>query len=196
MPGQQVVQPHSAAHGTARDSDLVVPCERQQEKPRMFEGNAGGHMQLEVRLVGLAEQDARLQRSDAIPRLEPGFRTTQESVYDVETRQLRRLKIELAVPEEKGGLARRLAAMPGDEPRVMIHHIAAIQLANPIVGEARPLANGEGAGFVANQAQGEIEALAVPRITVIGHSHGRLPWCNSPGIGLKKNLTEITRCYI
>src|SRR5260370_1798172 len=125
--GQQIVQSHSAAHVAARNTDLVAARQREQEKPRMFEGNAGGHMQLEVRLVGLTEQDARLQRSDAIPRLEPGFRTTQESVYDVETRQLRGLKVEFAIPEEKGRLARRLAAMPGEEPCINIHHVAADQ---------------------------------------------------------------------
>src|ERR1700686_5781970 len=94
----------------------------------MFEGDARGRVQLEICLIGLTEQSARLQRSDAISRFEPGSRAAQESVHDVQTRQLRRLKIELAIPEEKGGLARRLAAMPGDEPCIMIHHIAAIQL--------------------------------------------------------------------
>jgi hypothetical protein len=73
----------------------------------------------------------------------------------------------------------------------MIHHVAAVQLANPIVAEARPLANGERAGFVANQAQRQIQALPVPGVTVIGHSHGRLLWCNSLRFGSKKNLTEI-----
>src|SRR5258708_12858318 len=81
--------------------------------------------------------------------------------------------------------------MPGDEPCIVIHHVAAIQLANSIVAQTRALTNGERAGFVANQAQREIQALAVPPVAVIGHSHGRLPWCNSPGFGLKKNLTEI-----
>src|SRR5258708_12989987 len=96
----------------------------------MFEGNARGRMQLEIRLVGLTEQGARLQRSHAIPRLEPGIRAAQESVHDVEARELRGLKIELAVPEEKGGLARRLSAMPGDPPYIIIHHVSAAPLTN------------------------------------------------------------------
>jgi hypothetical protein len=64
--------------------------------------------------------------------------------------------------------------MPGDAPCIVIHHVTAIQLADSIVAQARPLTNGEGAGFVANQTQRKIQALAVPGITVVGHSHGRL----------------------
>jgi hypothetical protein len=89
---------------------------------------------------------------------------------------LRRLKIELGAPEEKSGLTRRFAAMPEYAPFAVIHHVAAVQLANAIVAQARPLANRERACFVANQAQREIQALTVPRITVIGHSHGGHPF--------------------
>jgi hypothetical protein len=68
----------------------------------------------------------------------------------------------------------------------MIHHVAAIQLANSIVAQARPLTNGERAGFVANQAQREIQALAVPGVTVIRHSHGRLLGAIRPVLGQKE----------
>jgi hypothetical protein len=77
------------------------------------------------------------------------------------------MKIEFGVPEEESCLTRRFAAMPAHALHIEIHHVAAVQLANPIVTQACPLANGEGAGFVANQAQRKIQALPVPRITVI-----------------------------
>jgi hypothetical protein len=84
------------------------------------------------------------------------------------------LKVEFGVPEEKSGLTRRLAAMPGDTPPIMIHYVAAIELSNSIVAQARPLTYGERAGFMANQTQRKIQTLAVPRVAVIRHSHGRL----------------------
>jgi hypothetical protein len=46
-------------------------------------------------------------------------------------------------------------------------------LADPIVAQARPLTNRERTSFVANQSQRQIQALAVPRVTVVRHSHGR-----------------------
>ena len=82
-------------------------------------------------------------------------------------------------------------SVPEHMARILIHHVAAVQLANAVVAQTRPLANGEGAGFVADQPQRQIQSLAVPCIAVIGHSHGRLLWCNYCGFGLKKNLTEI-----
>src|ERR1700678_2809027 len=148
-------------------------------------------MKFEICLIGLAEQGARLQRSDVEVRLEPGVSAAEKSVHDVQARQLRRMKIEFGVPEEERRLTRRFAAMPEHALRIEIHHVAAVQLANAIVAQARPLTNGEGAGFVANQAQRKIQALPVLRITVIGHSHGRLPCGNSRGLGVKNNLTEI-----
>ena len=67
---QQVVQPHSAASGAARHAEFIAPRERQQQEPRMFEGDARRRVQLQIGLVRLAEQSARLQRADPIARLE------------------------------------------------------------------------------------------------------------------------------
>ena len=187
MLGQEIAQPHAAAHAAACDADFIVPGEREQEEPCMLEGNARGRVQFQVCLVCLAEQSPRLQRSDAIVRFEAAIRAAQEPVDDVQACQLRGLKVELGVAEEEGGLARRLAAMPEDALRIVVEHVAAVQLANSIVAQAGPLTNGESARLVANQAQRKIQALAVPRITVIGHSHGRLLLgCNSRDFGSKR----------
>jgi hypothetical protein len=102
------------------------------------------------------------------------------------------LKIHSGIPEEKAAWRGDLPRCRSTLPYILIQHVAAVQLANAVVAQAGPLANGEGAGFVADQSQRQIQSLAVPCIAVIGHSHGRLPpWCNSRGFGLKKNLTEI-----
>jgi hypothetical protein len=58
--------------------------------------------------------------------------------------------------------------------RVGAHDVAAIELADAIVAEAGPLADGERARFVTDQAQRQIEALAVAGVTVVRDSHGRL----------------------
>src|SRR5271165_1843480 len=156
----------------------------------MFEGNARGRMQIQVGLEGLAQQGARLQRADAIARLESRMRAAQQSIHEVQTRQLRRLEIELGIPKEKSRLARRLTAMSEHGRGIVIQHVTAVQLADSIIAQARPLTDGMGARFVANQTQREIQALAVPRVAVIGHSHGGLPW-QFVWFGVKKNLTEI-----
>ncbi|HEY6271339.1 MAG TPA: hypothetical protein VIX19_05020 [Terriglobales bacterium] len=87
---------------------------------------------------------------------------------------MRRLKIELGVAEEKRGLTRRLASMPEHALRIVVEHVAAVQLADAIIAQARPLADGERARFVANQTQRKIQALPVPRVAIIRHSHVRL----------------------
>jgi hypothetical protein len=82
--------------------------------------------------------------------------------------------------------------MPEYPPGVIIHDIAAVQLANSVVAEARPLANGKSTGFVVYQTQRKIQTLAVSGVTVIGHSHGRLlPLVQFARFPLKNNLTEI-----
>ena len=108
----EIAQPHAAAHAAAGYADFVVPRQREQQEPRMLEGNARRGMQLEVRLVGLgtAVRPTPANRRDSATRAADPRR--QQSVHDVQARQLRGLKIELGVPEEKGRLARRLAAMP------------------------------------------------------------------------------------
>ena len=58
---------------------------------------------------------------------------------------------------------------------VAVMHVAAVQLADPIVAQARPLANREGARLVADQPQRQIETLPVPGITVVGYSHVAAP---------------------
>ena len=50
--------------------------------------------------------------------------------------------------------------------------IAAVQLADPIVGEARPDADGPGACLVADEADGEIETQTVPAVAIVGYAHG------------------------
>ena len=59
------------------------------------------------------------------------------------------------------------AVASGDGACAVIHHIAAVELANAIVAQAGPLANSEGARLVAYQSQRKIQALAIPRIAVI-----------------------------
>jgi hypothetical protein len=41
---QQIVQSHSAAPGAARNADFFAPRQREQEEPRMLEGDAHGRM--------------------------------------------------------------------------------------------------------------------------------------------------------
>jgi hypothetical protein len=156
----------------------------------MFKGNARRRVQFQIRLVGLTKQGARFERSDAIVRLQTAVRAAQQAVHDIQAGELRRLKIELGIPKEKAGLARRLTAMSEHVPRIVAQHVAAIQLADSIVAQARPLTNCERSGFVANQPQRQIQTLPVSRITVVRHSHG-LPLCDLRGFGIKKNLTEI-----
>ncbi len=63
--------------------------------------------------------------------------------------------------------------MPRDPPGGLIHDVASVQLADSIIAESGPLADGEGARLVVYQPQCEIQALAVPRVSVVGYSHGR-----------------------
>jgi hypothetical protein len=89
------------------------------------------------------------------------------------------LEIQFGILEEESSLPRRLPAVSGDPPGGLIHDVTAVQLADPIIAESGPLPNGKGARLMVYQSQREIQALAVPRISVIGHSHGRLlPLCN------------------
>src|ERR1700693_5620294 len=81
--------------------------------------------------------------------------------------------------------------MSEDALGIVIHHVAAVQLVNSIVAQARPLTNGERARFVANQAQRKIQALAVPGVAVIRYSHGWLPLMQFGGFRIKNKLTEI-----
>jgi hypothetical protein len=74
---------------------------------------------------------------------------------------------------------------------ILIQAIASIELADSVVAQARPLTDRERASFVANQPQCKIQPLSVPRITVVGYSHGRPLFCDLRGFGIKKNLTEI-----
>jgi hypothetical protein len=74
--------------------------------------------------------------------------------------------------------------------RRILQNITAVQLAYSIVAQARPLADGKGAGFVADQPQRKIEFLPVSRIAIVGHSHGRPP-LQFTRFWVKKNLTEI-----
>jgi hypothetical protein len=57
----------------------------------------------------------------------------------------------------------------------VIHDVAAVQFADSIVAEARPLANGESTRFVVDQTQRQIQTLAVSGVTVVGHSHDGTP---------------------
>src|SRR5450631_939739 len=171
---QQIAQPHAAAIGAARDSQLIAPRQREQQEPSVLERDARGGVQFEVSLVNLAQQGARFERADSIARLEPHEGAPQQPVHHEQARELRRLKIQFGSSEEKGRLARGFAAMPLHRLRVVAHHVAAVELAYPIVAQAGPLADRMGARFVADQAQRQVQALPVAGITVVGHSHGRL----------------------
>jgi hypothetical protein len=52
-------------------------------------------------------------------------------------------------------------------PGIVIHDIAAVQLADSIIAESRPLANGQGARFVVYEPQRKIQTLAVPCIAIV-----------------------------
>ena len=80
-PRQEILQPHAAARRASGRADLVAPGERQQQEPGVLEGYARGRMQLDVGLVGLAEQRTRIERAEPIPRLEAQGGCAQQSVH-------------------------------------------------------------------------------------------------------------------
>ena len=66
-------------------------------------------------------------------------------------------------------------------------HVGAVELADPVVGEAGPAADGAGAGLVADQAHGEVDAQAIAVVTVVGNSH-----CGSPlGVAGRRPVAGI-----
>jgi len=137
--------PHALQRATPSSSRRG---KRRQQKPCVFEGNARGRVKLQVRLVCLTEQRSGLERPDPVKGLEFQVRTAQQAANDEQARQLRGLKIQFGVLEEESALSRRLAAVPGDPPGGLIHAIAAVQLADSIIAEPGPLANGKGARLV------------------------------------------------
>jgi hypothetical protein len=80
---------------------------------------------------------------------------------------LYRVEIQFGIPEKKGRLPRRLAAVPMYSPGIVIHDVAAVQLADSIIAEAGPLPNGQGTRFVVYQPQRKVQTLAVPCITIV-----------------------------
>src|SRR5690606_39005267 len=71
------------------------------------------------------------------------------------------------VLDEQRDLLRRFAAAPAYVGAALIPEIGRIDLANPVVAEAGAVANGAGAGFMTNHAQGQLEAAALCRVSVV-----------------------------
>src|SRR5277367_2876777 len=101
-------------------------------------------MQIRVLLERSAEQCAGVERADPIARLDAECRPAQQTMQHEQARELRRLEIHLGVAEEECRLTRRLAPMAQHAARRIAHDVAAVELADAIVAEPGPLADGEG----------------------------------------------------
>jgi hypothetical protein len=96
----------------------------------------------------------------------------QDSIQLQQGGQRRGIFARFERPREERGLLRRLAAVTRNLRVRVAREIAAVQLADPIVGEARPDADGPGACLVADEADGEIETQTVPAVAIVGYAHG------------------------
>src|SRR5271165_428874 len=179
---EQVDEFDSAAGLAAFDPELIVSAQREQQQPGMFERNPGRGVQVEIGLVGDAQQGAGFQRSEPIARLEAEQGTAQQPVDDEQARELRGMKMQIRASEKIGGLARRLAAMSQYAPRALGRNVVAIQLADPIVTEPGPLTYREGARLVVDQPPSQIEPQLIARVTVVGNSHVLLPSSANPAV--------------
>ena len=61
--------------------------------------------------------------------------------------------------------------MTGDATR-HVCQVRAIELADAVVREPGPLADGVCTGFVAHEAQGQVEAESVAAVAIVGNTHG------------------------
>src|SRR5271165_2212101 len=76
-PSEQVAKLDSAARIAAFDAEFIMLAQGEQQQPGVLERNAGRDVQVQIGLVGDAQQCAGFQRPESIARLEPEERDAQ-----------------------------------------------------------------------------------------------------------------------
>jgi len=127
-------------------------------------------MLLQEALVGLAEALGPAQPLDSAGKRGRGL---QQPELAEERGERRGLQPEFRVAQEVRSLPRRLAPVTADLPVAGVGDVAAVQLADPVVAESRPVADRAGTGLVADEAQGEVEPQPVAGVSVVGDTHGQ-----------------------
>jgi hypothetical protein len=77
------------------------------------------------------------------------------------------MEADLRTAEEERRLPRRLAAVTQHAACPIVKHVTSIKFANPIVAQSGELTDREGPGFVMDQAQREVQALPIARVSII-----------------------------
>lgn len=181
----------AAAFAATIEPQLISSGERGREEDRVLEGDLRSREQLPESLEGLAEK---------LAAPEPGKRHASRwhcagrrgrrcaRRHDAEQCQHARehgtLVLKPCGPREIGDLVWRLAPMARQVASRMIH-VGPVELANAIIGEARPGADGPSAGLVAQEAQRQLHARALLAVAIVGDAHGslRLLLVHRGGIG-------------
>ena len=82
-----------------------------------------------------------------------------------------RLAADPGVAHEERALARALAAVPAHVAPAGVGDVGAVELADPVIGQAGPALDRARARLVADEPQGQVESQAVARVAVVGDSH-------------------------
>ena len=98
-------------------------------------------------------------------------RAPQEAEDAEEGGEASRLAPDPGIAHEERALPRALAAMAAYVAPARVGDVGAVELADPVVGDAGPTLDRARTRLVADQPQGEVKSQAVARVTVVSNSH-------------------------
>src|SRR5882762_1048275 len=171
----------AAAVGATAEPQLVSTGKSHRKKDRVLERDLRGRNQRPIDLERLAQQLASRHAGQPLTRLRR--RTYRhDAEQGQQAREHRRLLLHAQRAGEIGDLLRRLAAVTRHVAR-RIAHVGAVQLANAVVAEPGPRANGLRARLVAQKAQSKLEAQPLAAVAIVRDAHGAVP-----GVGAVRNI--------